>query len=407
LVLLESAVAISATGNAQNNAIVGNSNANIISGGGGKDTLTGGLGADTFVLGPANVANTVSITDFAAEDKFGITASDYGLSQGSGLVDNGAGVLVLDPAWFATVSGTQGTVAGHGQFLYNSTTGSVMWDPDGSGAAAGIALATLQKGAVVSASNFAISGGNNSTAVVSNISINDVTIAEGNSGTKVASFTVTRSGGTAAFDLTYATADSSATAGIDYVSQPSGTVSFAAGDLTKTISVTINGDTTVEADETYFVNLLSATNGGTFVKSQGVGTITNDDATAAGVGNISINDVTIAEGNAGTSIASFTVTRSGGTAAFHLTYATPYRSATAGTDYVSQPSGTLSFAAGDLTKTISVTINGDTTVEPDETYFVNLLSATNGGTFVKSQGIGTITNDDAAGNNIVGTELDD
>ena len=122
LVLLESAVAISATGNAQANSIVGNSNANIISGGGGKDTLTGGLGADTFVLGPANAANTVTITDFAAEDKFGITASDYGLSQGSGLVDNGSGTLVLDPAWFATVTGTQGTVAGHGQFLYNTST---------------------------------------------------------------------------------------------------------------------------------------------------------------------------------------------------------------------------------------------------------------------------------------------
>src|SRR4029453_11300986 len=75
--------AISATGNAQVNSIVGNSNANIINGGGGKDTLTGGLGADTFVLGPANAANPVPITDFAAEDRFGITASDYGLSQGN------------------------------------------------------------------------------------------------------------------------------------------------------------------------------------------------------------------------------------------------------------------------------------------------------------------------------------
>ena len=107
LVLLESAVAISATGNAQVNTIVGNSNANIISGGGGKDTLTGGLGADTFVFGPANAANTVTITDFAAEDKFGITASDYGLSQGNGLVDNGSGTLVLDPTWFATVPGAR------------------------------------------------------------------------------------------------------------------------------------------------------------------------------------------------------------------------------------------------------------------------------------------------------------
>src|SRR5262245_34758517 len=395
LVLLESPAAISATGNAQVNSIVGNSNANIINGGGGKDTLTGGLGADTFVLGPANAANTVTITDFAAEDRFGITASDYGLSQGNGLVNNGSGALVLDPTWFATVTGTQGTVAGHGQFLYNTTTGLVMWDPDGSGAVAGIALAKLQAGAVVAAGNFAISGAT-SNPVVGNISINDVTITEGNSGTKVATFTVTRTGGTAAFAASYATADGTATAGSDYVAQLTGTVSFAAGDLSKTISVTINGDTTVEPDETFFVNLLSATNGGTIVKSQGIGTITNDDA-AGGVGNISINDVTITEGNSGTKVATFTVTRTGGTAAFAANYATADGTATAGSDYVAQPTGTVTFAAGDLSKTISVTINGDTTVEPDETFFVNLLSATNGGTIVKSQGLGTITNDDAAG----------
>ena len=189
--LLKSAAAISATGNAQVNSIVGNSNGNIISGGGGKDTLTGGLGADTFVIGPANAANTVTITDFAAEDKFGITASDYGLSQGNGLVDNGSGTLVLDPTWFATVTGTQGTVAGHGQFLYNTTTRTLTWDPDGSGAVAGIALAKLQAGAVVTAGNFAISGAT-SIPVVGNISISDVTITEGDAGTKLATFTVSQ-----------------------------------------------------------------------------------------------------------------------------------------------------------------------------------------------------------------------
>jgi hypothetical protein len=391
LVLLESAVAISATGNAQVNSIVGNSNANIISGGGGKDTLTGGLGADTFALGPANAANTVTITDFAAEDKFGITASDYGLSQGSGLVDNGSGALVLDPTWFATVTGTQGTVAGHGQFLYNTTTGSLMWDADGSGAVTGIALAKLQTGAVVTAGNFAISGAT-STPVVGDISITDVTIAEGNSGTKTATFTVSHTG-TAAFSVDYATANGSATAGPDYVAT-SNTLNFVAGSgaaQSQTVSVTINGDATVEPDETFFVNLLSATNGGTIVKSQGIGTITNDDT----VGNISISDVTIAEGNAGTSIATFTVTRTGGTAAFDVNYATADGTATtANSDYSALQVTTLNFAAGDLTKTISVTINGDTTVESDETFFVNLLSATNGGTIVKSQGIGTITDDD-------------
>jgi Calx-beta domain-containing protein/hemolysin type calcium-binding protein len=376
-VLLESAVAISATGSAQVNSIVGNSNANIISGGGGKDTLTGGLGADTFVLGPANAANTVTITDFAAEDKFGITASDYGLSQGSGLVDNGSGALVLDPTWFATVTGTQGTVAGHGQFLYNTTTRSLMWDADGSGAVTGIALAKLQTGAVVAAGNFAISG-TTSTPVVGDISITDVTIGEGNSGTKTATFTVSHTG-TAAFSVDYATANGSATAGPDYVAT-SNTLNFAAGSgaaQSQTISVTINGDTAIEPDETFFVNLLSATNGGTIVKSQGIGTITNDDT----VGNISISDVTIAEGNAGTSIATFTVTRTGGTAAFDVNYATADGTATtANSDYSALPVTTLNFAAGDLTKTISVTINGDTAIEPNETFFVNLTAPTNGGT---------------------------
>src|SRR5512132_2254515 len=185
-----------------------------------------------------------------------------------------------------------------------------MWDPDGSGAVAGIALAKLQAGAVVIAGNFAISGAT-SNPVVGNISINDVTITEGDSGTKVATFTVTRTGGTAAFDISYATADGTATAGSDYVAQPTSTVSFAAGDLSKTISVTINGDTTVEPDETFFFNLLSATNGGAIVKSQGIGTITNDDS-AGGVGNISINDVTITEGDSGTKVATFSLTATTG-----------------------------------------------------------------------------------------------
>ena len=394
LVLLESAVAISATGNTQVNSIVGNSNDNIISGGGGKDTLTGGLGADMFVLGPANAANTVTITDFASEDKFAVTASDYGLSQGNGLVDNVAGTLVLDPTWFATVAGTQGTVSGHGQFLYNTTTRTLTWDPDGSGAVAGIALAKLQAGAIVTADNFAISG-TAGTPVAGNISIGDVTIAEGNAGTSIATFTVTRTGGNAAFDLTYATADGTATAGSDYVAQPTGTVSFAAGDLTKTISVTINGDTTVEPDETFFVNLLGATNNGTIVKSQGIGTITNDD-TAGGVGNISISDVTITEGNSGTKVATFTVSHTG-SAAFSVNYSTANSTATAGTsgDYLAA-SGTLNFTDGTSTQTVSVTIRGDTVYEPNETFFVNLTGATNGGTIIKSAGLGTIANDDTA-----------
>ena len=227
------------------------------------------------------------------------------------------------------------------------------------------------------------------------VSINDVTISEGNSGTKVATFTVTRSGGTAAFDVNFATSDGTATvADSDYVAA-SNTLHFGANENTQTISVTINGDTKVEANETFNVVLSNATNGATISDSQGVGTITNDDG-AAIAGSVSINDVTISEGNSGTKVATFTVTRSGGTAAFDVNFATSNGTATvADSDYVAA-SNTLHFGANENTQTISVTINGDTKVEANETFNVVLSNATNGATISDSQGVGTITNDDGA-----------
>jgi hypothetical protein len=118
------------------------------------------------------------------------------------------------------------------------------------------------------------------STVAGSIVIDDQTLSEGNSGTKLATFTVTRSGGTAAFDVNFATADNSATvAGGDYVAK-SGTLHFDAGVNTQTISVTINGDTQVEFKEAFLVNLSGATNGATISDGQGIGTITNDDAGA-------------------------------------------------------------------------------------------------------------------------------
>ena len=111
------------------------------------------------------------------------------------------------------------------------------------------------------------------------VSINNVSISEGDSGTNVETFTVTRSGGTAAFDVNFATSVGSATtADSDYVAK-SGTLHFTAGQNTATIPVTINGDTKVEANETFNVNLSTATNGATISDGLGVGTITNDDVT--------------------------------------------------------------------------------------------------------------------------------
>lgn len=234
---------------------------------------------------------------------------------------------------------------------------------------------------VAYASGFTLTGGGV-------VSINDVSIVEGDSGTTTMLFTVTRTGTTEAFTAQYATADGAAVAGSDYIAT-SGTLSFAAGEMSKTIAVTILGDTALEPNESFFLNLFNVTNVAVG-DGQGQGTIINDDL---GPPEVSINDVTLNEGNAGTLAMTFTVTRTGGAGAFTVDYGTANGAATAGVDYASA-SGTLSFSAGEMSKTITVFINGDTTVEPSETFFVNLTNLSSG-TLTDGQGLGTIVNDDA------------
>jgi uncharacterized repeat protein (TIGR01451 family) len=221
------------------------------------------------------------------------------------------------------------------------------------------------------------------------LSINDVTVTEGDTGTVIATFTVSLNNTSVqTITVNYATADGTATAPADYL-QANGILTFNPGDLTKTISVTINGDTLNEPSETFFVNLSGAANA-TIADPQGQGTITDNDAQPA----LSINDVTVAEGNSGTTNATFTVTLSAPSGqTVTVNYATADGSATAPSDYQAITTTALTFNPGETTKTVTVVINGDTTVEPDETFFVNLSGATNA-TISIAQGTGTITNDD-------------
>ena len=85
--------------------------------------------------------------------------------------------------------------------------------------------------------------------------------------------------------------------------RPSGTLTFAAGQTTQTVTVPVNGDVLDEVDETFSVNLSSPVNA-TIADGQGLGTITDDDAPPT----LSIDDVTVTEGDAGTVDATFTVT---------------------------------------------------------------------------------------------------
>ena len=111
------------------------------------------------------------------------------------------------------------------------------------------------------------------------ISINSVSVKEGNSGTKLMTFTVTLS---AAYDqavtVNFATHDDSATiAGGDYVAT-SGTLTFSPGQTTKTFTVTIKGDTKKEADESFYVLLSGASSNALIPDAYGWGTILNDDS---------------------------------------------------------------------------------------------------------------------------------
>jgi hypothetical protein len=223
------------------------------------------------------------------------------------------------------------------------------------------------------------------------IAIDDTTVTEGNAGTVNATFTVTLSRtSSAAVTVDFATADGTATAPADYAAA-SGTLTFAPGETSKTVSVAVNGDTACEPDETFFVNLSNAT-GATIVDGQGQGTIGNDDAC---VPSLAIDDVTVTEGNSGVTNATFTASLSAASAtAVTVDFATADDTATAPGDYTAA-SGTLTFAPGETTKTITVLVNGDTLVEPNETFFVNLANAV-GATIADAQGLGTIVNDDLA-----------
>jgi CSLREA domain-containing protein len=221
------------------------------------------------------------------------------------------------------------------------------------------------------------------------ISIDDVAVVEGDSGTTPATFTVSLSTPSASqVTVDWATADGTATAPGDYTAGDD-TVTFAPGDTEEEIVVDVNGDVIDEDDETFTVDLSNAS-GATIDDGEATGTITDDDSST-----ISIADDTVTEGNAGTTPATFTVSLSTPSEnEVTVDWATADGTATAPGDYTAGDD-TVTFAPGDTEEEIVVDVNGDTTAEPDETFVVD-LSGASGATIADPQGQGTILNDDAA-----------
>src|SRR5262249_47098764 len=186
--------------------------------------------------------------------------------------------------------------------------------------------------------------------------------------------------------VSYSTSNGTATAGSDYTST-SGTLTFSPGQTSLTVPVSVLGDTVIESNETFNLNLSLPVNA-TINRGTGTATIVDDD-----LPTLSVSDASATEGNSGLTPVTFTVTLSAASSqTVTVSYSTAAGTATAGTHYQSL-SGTLTFAPGQISQTVTVNAVGDTTVELNETFTLNLSNPVNAA-ISRSQGTGTIINDD-------------
>src|SRR5829696_2498875 len=198
------------------------------------------------------------------------------------------------------------------------------------------------------------------------ISVHDAVVVEGNSGTTQATFVVALSGPSSqSVSFSFATSNGTATAGSDYIAT-SGALTFAPGEVEKPVVVLVNGDTVDEAQETLFLDISNVQNA-TVNSSRGTGFIVDDDGPT-----ISINDISVTEGNSGLKPATFTLSLSGPSVeAIAIRAISTPGTATASSDYNSI-NLVVTFQPGTVTRTFDVEIIGDTNLESNETFFVNI-----------------------------------
>ena len=197
----------------------------------------------------------------------------------------------------------------------------------------------------------------------------------------------------------WATADGTAKAGPDYVAS-TGTLTFPAGSTSdgdiQTIDITIVSDLIGEPTQAFTLNLSSPTGA---ILARRAHTVTIHD-TASDPPGVSINDITVTEGNAGTTNATFTLTLSGpakpGTT---VTYQTANGTAVAGTDYQAVGPIAAAIPTGALSKTISIPVINNTVAQTSRTFLVNLTGVSDPLLIQvdDSQGQATIVDNDFSG----------
>jgi chitinase len=184
----------------------------------------------------------------------------------------------------------------------------------------------------------------------------------------------------------YETSDGTATVRLDY-SHKRGTAKFAPGETSKTVYVTVKHDSIPEPDETVFLDL-SLPKNVTIADGHAVGTIIDK-----GPVGISVSDAQVIEPNRGSVNMSFTISLTKpSVSAVKVSFATADLTATAPADYTAK-TGTVSIRAGHTSIVVNVSVKGDTLVEGNE-IFVLQLSHPIGGVIVDGLGAGTIIDND-------------
>lgn len=215
-----------------------------------------------------------------------------------------------------------------------------------------------------------------------------------------ATYTLDENGGTAtitvelsgpsgqATAVDYSVSDGSATAGSDYTAT-NATLNFAAGETSKSFEVQVLDDNLAEGDETVNLTLSNPTGVALGTPSEATLTILDDESTRTVA--FSAADYTVNE-DAGSATITVELTGPAGQATA-VDYTVSDGSATAGSDYTAT-SGTLNFAAGDTSKSFTVSIVDDDLVEGDETVYLTLSNASGLTLGTLSSATLTITDDD-------------
>ncbi len=384
------------TGTAFNDNIAGKTGDDILKGGTGDDTLDGGLGADTFVFGEVGVTTVASlgvdtISNFVANtDKIKLHKSTFAA------ITTAAGASVGTN--FISVADDTLVAAQTAAIIYSRDSGGLFYNADGATVGSGTnggKFAILPLNLTLTATDFLVVDDK------INLSVSPASVTE--DGTTNMVYTFTRTDITNSPLTVNYVVSGSATLSTDYtlsggqgdsITDTTRSVTFLAGAATATVTIDPTADTIFEPNETVVLTLASGAGYSVGTVAPITGTINNDDTQVT----LAVSTPSVSEDGAANLV--YTFTRAGNTTnALTVNYGVG-GNAILGTDYVQTggtftgTTGTVIFAAGATTATVTIDPTTDTLVEDNETVALTLASGAGYTVGTTTAITGTITNDD-------------